>query len=84
MKLRGKHDYMEYNKAILINVEETEMDVESKFQCWYHHRQDTLTPILDARNKVLYDIRSIKLVPSGKNLAKLRNIQWEVDKVIAI
>ena len=52
---------MECNKAILINVEETEMAVESKFQVWYNHRQDTL--ILDARNKVLYDIRSIKLVP---------------------
>ena len=60
------------------------MTVGSKYQGWYRHIQDTLTPSLDARNEVLYDIRSKKMAPSGQNIAKLRKLQWEVDEVIAM
>ena len=75
MKLRGKYDYMEYNEAILSSAEETSMDVGSNCQGWYHHRGDTITPILDARNKVVYNIRAKKLALSCHIIAKLRKLQ---------
>ena len=76
MKLRGKHDYTEYNEAILRSKEETVMAVGSKFQGCYHQSWDTLTPILDAKNEVLYNIIANKLALPGKTLAKLRELQW--------
>ena len=76
MKLRGKHDYTEYNKSILSSAEETAMTVGSKCQGWYQHSRDTLTPSLDTRNEVLYDIRANKMPPSGQTIAKIRNLQW--------
>ena len=84
MKQREKKDYTEYNEAILSSAEETAMAVGSKYQGWYHHSQDTLPPILDARNKVLYTIRAKKLTPSGQTFTKLRKLQWEVNEVIAM
>ena len=84
MKSREKHDYTGYNEAILRSAEETEMVVGSKYQGWYHHRRDTLTPILDTINKVLYNIRSTKPAPSYNTLAKLRRLQWDAEKVIAM
>ena len=60
------------------------MAVESKCKGCYHHSRATLTPILDARNKVLYNIRANKLAPSGQTLSKLRKLQWEVNEVIAM
>ena len=76
MKLREKrNDYTKYNQAILSSEEEIAMDVGSKCQRWYHHIRDTLTPILDKRNKVLYNIRANNMAPSGQTLAKLRKIQ---------
>ena len=84
MKLRRGNNYTEYNEAILRGTEETVMAVVSKCQGWYYHSWDTLTPILDARNKVLYNIRANKLAPSGQTLSKLRKLQWEVNEVIAM
>ena len=84
MKLREKHDYTEYNKAIFNSAEKTDMVFGSKCQFWYHHSRDTLTPILDSRNKVLYNIRDIKPAPSDQTLAELSILQWEVDEVITM
>ena len=84
MKSREKHDYTGYNEAILSSAEETEMVVGSKYQGWYHHRRDTLTPILDTRNEVLYNIRAIKPAPSDQTLGELLRLQWDVDEVIAM
>ena len=75
MKLREKHDYTEYNEAILSSAEERATAVGNKCQCWYNHSQDTLAPILDTRNEVLYNIKVNKLAPPGKTLAKIRKLQ---------
>ena len=84
-KLRGKtHNYAEFNEAILTSGEETAMILRIKCQGWYHHSRDTLNPVLDARNKVLYHMRAHKPAPSRQTLDELRQLQWEVEEVIAM
>ena len=84
MKQREKHYYTEYNEAILRSAEDTVTEIGSKYRDWYHHNRETLTPILDTRNEVLYNIRSKKPAPSGQTVDKLRNLQWEVYEVISM
>ena len=64
--------------------EETAIILQSKCQGWYHHSRDTLSPVLDARNEVLYHIRAHKLAPSRQTLDELKKLQWKVEEVIAM
>ena len=57
---------------------------KGKCEGWYYHSQCTLTPTLAARNEVLYAMRATKLSPSFQTLDKLKWLQWEVDKVVAM
>ena len=83
-KLRKANNYTEFNEAILASGEESAMILQSKCQGWYHHKRDTLSPVLDAQNEVLYHIRVHKPAPSRQTLDKLKKLQWEVDEVIAM
>ena len=74
-KLRKTHNYAEFNEAILASGEETVMILHSKCQGWYHHSRDTLSPVLNARNEVIYHIRAHKPAPSRQTLDELKKMQ---------
>ena len=73
-KLRKSHNYAEFDEAILDSSEETTMILQSKCQGWYHPSRDTLSPVLYARNEVLYHIRSHKPAPSRQTLDELKKL----------
>ena len=83
-KLKHPHNYTSYNAAILSCAEDTALVAKGKYDGWYYHSQETLTPTLAARNELLYAMRGTKLSPSSQTLDKIKRLQWEVDEVIAM
>ena len=57
---------------------------KGKYEGWYYHSRETLTPTLVARKELLYAMRGTKLSPLSQILDKLKRLQWEVDEVMAM
>ena len=60
------------------------MKKSNEDQGWYHFSRDTLTPTLEARNLVLYDIRAENNTPSSRTLRHLKTPQQKVDEEVSV
>ena len=57
-KLKYMNGYTDYNTLILKSAEIMAMHKNSINQGWYHHSKDTMKPVMDVMNSILYTICS--------------------------
>ena len=80
--LKENMSYKNFNEAILSSAEHSAMKSKHSNKVWFYHSKCTLTPVLAARNAILYRIRADQNPPLQEKILNPKTLQQEVEEII--